>query len=199
MTHSTDISTLVRWMAADFSNQEQAFENPPLFAQIRVCMRPLPYELLSGYSVYLEQAYAISLNQPYRTRVLKFAVVDDRIQVENYAIRDKEEFFGASRDRERLAKLSGDRLEKLSGCNFIVEWTGQSFKAVVEPGKACMVERNGKNTYLDSTFEVSEKGLMSLDRGRDPQTDEHVWGSIAGPFEFARWTSFADEVVGRLG
>ncbi|MFM7907418.1 MAG: chorismate-binding protein, partial [Microcystis sp.] len=25
MTHSTDIKTLARWMAADFSNQEQAF------------------------------------------------------------------------------------------------------------------------------------------------------------------------------
>ncbi|HEY9819830.1 MAG TPA: CpcT/CpeT family chromophore lyase, partial [Candidatus Sericytochromatia bacterium] len=31
MTHSTDIAALARWMAADFSNQPQAFENPPMF------------------------------------------------------------------------------------------------------------------------------------------------------------------------
>ena len=56
MTHSTDIVTLGRWMAADFSNQAQAFENPPFFAHIRVCMRPLPVEVLDGLSLYLEQA-----------------------------------------------------------------------------------------------------------------------------------------------
>jgi len=71
MTHSTDIVTLARWMAADFSNQAQAFENPPFFAHIRVCMRPLPVEVLDGLSLYLEQAYDIELHVPYRVRVLK--------------------------------------------------------------------------------------------------------------------------------
>ncbi|MGL4502877.1 MAG: CpcT/CpeT family chromophore lyase, partial [Planktothrix sp.] len=46
MTHSTDILKLAKLMAADFSNQAQAFENPPFFAHIRVCIRPLPTELL---------------------------------------------------------------------------------------------------------------------------------------------------------
>ena len=134
------------------------------------------------------------LNQPYRTRVLKFITVGDRIEIENYAIKDQEELYGASRDRDRLKALSADRLEKLPCCNFIVEWTGNSFKATVEPGKGCLVERKGKTTYLDSEFEVSEQGLKSLDRGRDVETDELVWGSIAGPFEFVRWENFAHEV-----
>ena len=43
MTHSPDIVTLARWMAADFSNQAQVFENPAFFAHIRVCMRPLDW------------------------------------------------------------------------------------------------------------------------------------------------------------
>lgn len=76
----------------------------------------------------------------------------------------------------------------------IVEWTGQSFKGQVEPGKACMVTRKGKETYLDSEFEIDGERFTSLDRGRDPETDEHVWGSVAGPFDFVRWASFADEV-----
>ena len=46
MTHSTDIVTLARWMAADFSNQAQVFENPAFFAHIRVCMRPLDWGVL---------------------------------------------------------------------------------------------------------------------------------------------------------
>jgi hypothetical protein len=57
-----------------------------------------------------------------------------------------------------------------------------------------MVVRRGVNTYLDSEFEIDSEKFVSLDRGRDPETDEHLWGSVAGPFEFVRWASFADEV-----
>ncbi len=194
MTHSTDIKTLAHWMAADFSNQEQAFENPPMYAHIRVCMRPLPLSLLDGVSFFVEQAYDYMLNNPYRVRVLKLIQSGDRIEIANYTVKDENKFFGASRNPERLQTLQLDQLEKLPGCNMIVEWTGHSFKGHVEPGKACMVVRKGKETYLDSSFEIDQDKFISLDRGRDPETDEHVWGSVAGPFYFVRWASFADEV-----
>lgn len=194
MSHATDIPTLVRLMAADFSNQEQAFENPPFFAHIRVCMRPLPPEILSGVSLFLEQAYDLALDQPYRMRVLKFLEVDGRIEIEHYQVRDEDKFKGASRDLNRLQSLTPDDIEKMCGCTMKVEWTGHSFKGRVEPGKGCIVVRNGKTTYLDSEFEIDEKKLISLDRGRDLETDERVWGSVAGPFEFVRWNNFADEV-----
>jgi hypothetical protein len=194
MTHSTDIATLARWMAADFSNQEQAFENPPFYAHIRVCMRPLPLDVLSGVGFLVEQAYDYLLNVPYRVRALKLLEKGDRIEIENYVLKDDKPFYGASRDLPRLQTLSVDNLEKLPGCNMIVEWTGQSFKGYVEPGKACMVVRKGKTTYLDSEFEIDDQKFISWDRGRDPETDEHIWGSFAGPFYFVRWNSFADEV-----
>ena len=194
MTHSTDLTTLARWMAADFSNQAQAFENPPLFAHIRVCMRPLPVELLSGVSLMVEQAYDYSLHDPYRVRVLKLVAVGDHIEIENYLVHEEAQFYGATRDVKRLEPLKADQLEKLPGCNVHVQWTGHSFKGHVEPGKACMVVRRGATTYLDSEFEIDGEKFMSLDRGRDPETDEHLWGSLAGPFEFVRWASFADEI-----
>ncbi|OUL20971.1 chorismate-binding protein [Nostoc sp. RF31YmG] len=194
MTHSTDIATLARWMAADFSNQEQAFENPPFYAHIRVCMRPLPLEFLSGVSLFLEQAYDYALNDPYRIRVLNLVNAGDRIQIENYNVKEEKNFYGASRNLQKLATLKSDDLENLPGCTMIVEWTGNSFKGKVEPGKGCIVFRKGQKTYLDSEFEINEEKFISLDRGRDPETDEHLWGSVAGPFRFVRWSSFADEV-----
>jgi hypothetical protein len=194
MTHSTDIATLARWMAADFSNQLQAFENPPMYAHIRVFMRPLPLSLLDGVSFFVEQAYDYMLNNPYRVRVLRLIKTDTHIEIENYTVKDEQKLYGASRDPERLQTLKAEQLEKLPGCNMIVEWTGHSFKGKVEPGKACMVVRKGKETYLDSSFEIDQDKFISLDRGRDPETDEHVWGSVAGPFHFVRWASFADEV-----
>jgi hypothetical protein len=194
MTHSTDIATLARWMAADFSNQQQAFDNPPLFAHIRVCMRPLPLSVLDGVSFIVEQAYDYMLNNPYRVRVLKLITVGDHIEIENYTLKEEEKFYGASRDINRLSQLKAEQLEKLPGCNMVVKWTGNSFYGEVEPGKACKVVRKGQETYLDSTFEIDQNQFTSLDRGRDLETDEHVWGSVAGAFHFIRWASFADEV-----
>ncbi len=195
MTHSTDITTLARWFAADFSNQQQAFDNPPLFAHIRVCMRPLPYQLLNGLSLYLEQAYDITLNQPYRVRVLKLVPSENHIEIENYIIDQEAEFYGASRDPQRLKNLKTEYIKKLPGCTFITKWTGKSFKGEVEPGKGCTVVREGKSTYLKSYFEINEHKFISHDTGYGPETGQQVWGAIAGPFEFVRWASFADEVI----
>jgi CpeT/CpcT family (DUF1001) len=194
MTHSTDIPTLVRWMAGDFSNQAQAYENPPLFAHIRVCMRPLPYEFFGGLSLFLEQAYDFMLGNPYRLRVLNFVIVNERIEIEHYNIEPEAEFYGASRQLDKLHQLTRKHIVKMPGCTMITEWTGSTFKGYVEPGKGCRVKRNGRETYLDNSFEISPQKLISLDRGRDLETDEHVWGSIAGAFEFSQRVSFADEV-----
>ena len=194
MSHSTDITTLARWMASDFSNQEQAFENPPFFAHIRVCMRPLPVDLLSGVSFYVEQAYDYMLDDPYRVAVNKLVDAGDHIEIENYRVKDAEKFYGASRDLERLKALEPSGLEKLSGCYMIIEWTGHSFKGMIEPGKSCIVFRKGQNTYLDSDFEIDAEKFITKDRGRDLETDEQIWGSVAGPFHFVRWHSFADEI-----
>lgn len=194
MTHAIDIGTLARWMAADFSNQQQAFDNPPFFAHIRVCMRPLTQEVLGGLGFYLEQAYDFQLQTPYRSRAMKLIPNGDHIVIENYTLQDPELFYGAARDQAKLATLTSAQLQKMDGCNMLVRWTGHSFKGSVEPGKACLVVRQGKTTYLDSEFEIDADKFMSWDRGRDPETDEHVWGALAGPFHFTRKLSYANEV-----
>lgn len=194
MTHPTDVTTLIRWMAADFSNQEQAIENPPFFAHIRVCMRPLNRFLPEGMSLYLEQAYDYMINQPYRVRVLHFIPQEDHILLENYRLSEQETFYGAARDLEKLKTVTPNVVEKMPGCDMTVRWSGKSFIGKVVPGKQCIVERNGKTTYLDNEFEITPDRLVSYDRGRDPETDELLWGSIAGPFEFEKRERFEQEV-----
>lgn len=194
MAHHTNVVTLTKWMAADFSNQAQAIENPPFFAHIQVCMRPLPKNFQSGISLYLEQAYNFQLDKPYRVRVLHFIQRENDVLLENYRVADEAKFYGAARDLNKLATLTLQDLEPMGGCDIIVEWTGSSFRGKVEPGKKCMVERKGMQTYLDNEFIVTESHMTSYDRGRDPNTDELVWGSVAGPFEFDKVTRFASEV-----
>ncbi len=199
MTHTadlqTDINTLARWMAGEFSNQAQAFENPPFFAHIRVWMRPLPAGLFPGIGLFLEQAYDFAQDQPYRIRVLQLLEVGDRIEIPHYRVKDEAAFQGATRDRQKLEQLTSNDLDLMCGCGMQVEWTGHSFKGRVEPGKQCIVERKGEKSYLDNEFEVMDAGatLFSLDRGRDLETDERLWGSIAGPFHFTRVQDFSHE------
>ncbi|MGB8700968.1 MAG: chromophore lyase CpcT/CpeT [Thermosynechococcaceae cyanobacterium] len=194
MTHATDVSTLVRWMAGDFCNQEQAIDNPPFFAHIRVCMRPLPDGFLAGTSLFLEQAYQYALNQPYRLRVLEFLPMEDKILLHNHSLNEESRFYGAARQPNLLQQVQASDIVEMPGCSMWVEWTGHSFIGRIQPGKGCRVNWKGQETYLDNEFEISPKGLSSLDRGRDLVTEERVWGSIAGPFQFVRLTSFADEV-----
>ncbi len=189
-----DVLTLARWLAADFSNQDQAIANPPFFAHIRVCMRPLPPGILGGIALYVEQAYDYQIQEPYRVRVLEILEPQGRIEIENYQVRTEAQFYGAARDPKRLEALTREHLERLPGCKMLVSWTGHSFKGTVEPGKGCIVVRKGQQTYLDSEFEVDSQTLVTHDRGRDPQTDAHVWGALAGPFKFVRRASFAAEV-----
>ncbi|MGD1949558.1 MAG: chromophore lyase CpcT/CpeT [Leptolyngbyaceae cyanobacterium] len=195
MSHATDISTLIKWMAADFSNQAQAIENPPFFAHIRVCMRPLPSSFLSGNCLYLEQAYDFMLGQPYRVRVLRFLLQDEHILLENYTFKEQDAVIGAARDSDKLGSLSEEHIEKMPGCDMTVRWTGHSFIDKVVPGKNCIVVRKGKTSYLDNEFEITDNKLISYDRGRDPETDELLWGSVAGPFEFEKRERFDHEVV----
>lgn len=194
MSNSTDVKGLARLMAADFSNQQQAWDNPPFFAHIRVCMRPLPESLLGGTSLFLEQAYDFLLNQPYRLRVFKIHAVDDHLELEHYKLKEEKEFYNASRNPEKLKELTFEHLEKMNGCDMIAQWHGNCFKGAIKPGKACIVIRKGKESYLDNSFEIDTEKLISFDRGRDPVTDELLWGSIAGAFHFTRIQSFAHEV-----
>jgi hypothetical protein len=201
-TSPEDAFTLASWWAGDFSNWEQAIENPPFFAHIRVCIRPLPVipiaDAPEGAWLYSEQAYDYDLERPYRTAVLHIVSKGDHLEIENYKIKEAEKYFGASRQPDRLQELTADQIEKLCACNMLVHRTeANTFKGVINSGKNCWVVRKNKSTYLANEFEVGEDQFSSLDCGYDPETDELVWGSVAGAFEFTKKTSFATEVQPR--
>ena len=85
-------------------------------------------------------------------------------------------------------------LDPMPGCTMLVHWDATRFKGVVEAGRGCKVVRYNKESYLDNSFEITENALISIDRGRDPVTDEIVWGSIAGAFQFEKINNFSSEV-----
>lgn len=188
----SSLERLVRMLSGGFSNQDQAFENPPLYAHILVKFRPLAQ--LEPGSLLLEQSYAINPAAPYRIRVLRAERQAGQLIIHNQALIDDQRFWGAVDDPERRSQIQASDLRPLQGCAYLVQEEGEGFIGEVEPGCRCLVERKGATSYLVSRLELNPTGMRTIDRGHDPQTHEHLWGSLAGPFEFARTDDYSNEI-----
>jgi hypothetical protein len=189
---SAPLNRLVRLLCGSFTNEAQAFENPPLYAHINVTVRPLPH--LEAGMLLLEQAYALAPAEPYRIRVLEARQEGDALHVRNHSLTDAQRFWGATLNPDQLTAIGSDDLQLLEGCTYVVNPKGDGFSGEVEPGCLCMVERKGRTTYLVSQFEIDAAGMSTIDRGHDPQTHEQVWGSLAGPFQFRRVDDYSSDI-----
>ena len=188
----SSLERLVRMLSGGFSNQDQAFENPPLYAHILVKFRPLAQ--LDPGSLLLEQSYAINPAAPYRIRVLRAESQAGQLIIHNQALIDDQRFWGAVDDPELRCQIQASDLLPRQGCAYLVQAVGEGFIGEVEPGCRCLVERKGATSYLVSRLELNPTGMRTIDRGHDPQTHEHLWGSLAGPFEFARTDDYSNEI-----
>ncbi|MDY6786281.1 MAG: chromophore lyase CpcT/CpeT [Cyanobacteriota bacterium] len=189
-----NLVTLARWMAGDFSNAQQAYDNSKDYAHIHVLFRPLAFEFFSGIGLYSEQVYDYDLWQPYRQGVHRLIDWGDRVYIENYSLNNALYYAGAARELSILKTITPDDIERREGCSMIFERDGDRFSGRVEPGNRCLIEKKGCQTYLDSHVEISEATWVSLDRGLDIETHQQVWGSTYGPLKFEKKESFADEV-----
>jgi len=186
------ITRLVRLLAGRFTNQQQAFENPPLYAHILVQVRPLAH--LSAGSLLLEQSYALDPGKPYRIRVLQVHKGARGLEILNHGLRGEERFWGSVNDKDRRNAIDADDLLLLDGCTYLVRECGNGFAGEIEPGCGCLVERKGVKTYLVSRFEIDPTRMLTVDTGHCPATHEQLWGSKAGPFEFSRSEDHSDEI-----
>jgi len=189
---ASSLLRLVQLLSGGFSNQQQAFDNPPLYAHILVKFRPLP-QLAPG-SLLLDQSYAINPAAPYRLRVLQAEKGEQGLLIHNYALHDEQRFWGAIDDPERRDQIAPGDLRLLEGCSYVVNEDGSGFIGQVEPGCRCLVERKGTTAYLVSSFRIHGDQMRTLDRGHDPNTHEHLWGSLAGEFEFERTDDYSADI-----
>jgi CpeT protein len=193
-TLASDLITLARWMAGDFSNLKQAQENAKDYAHIHVCFRPLPFAFFNGIGLYSEQVYDYDLWAPYRQGVHRLIDQGDQIYIENYGLKNALRYAGSSRDLNILKTITPDCIERRFHCSMVFKRQGERFHGAVEPGNLCLIEKQGCQTYLDSTVEITETTWVSLDKGMDVNTHQQVWGSTYGPLRFEKRESFADEV-----
>jgi hypothetical protein len=142
----------------------------------------------------LEQAYAITPTTPYRIRVLRPELHNGQLLIRNLALREERRFWGASQDSSLRASIQPEDLRPLLGCDYVVHERGEGFVGEVEPGCRCLIDRKGQTAYLVSEFELSSKGMRTIDKGHHPETHEQLWGSLAGAFEFERTHDHSNEL-----
>ena len=80
-------------------------------------------------------------------------------------------------------------------CHYQVLEQPNGYHGAMEPGCKCIVQRNGQDTVLVSSFHLEGDSLSTLDRGHDPETNERCWGSVAGPFRFKRTQSWTADMA----
>lgn len=182
-----------RAIAGDFSNSKQAFADPKNYAHIRIFFRPLPVEFFSGIGFYSEQTYDYDLWSPYRQGLHRLVDQGEKIYIENYGLKDAYLYAGSGHNLEILKTIPPDCLQRRYDCSMVFQWDGNVFRGQVE-GNQCLIERDGKTTYLVSEVELTETTWVSLDRGMDRDTHQQVWGSTHGPLKFEKRQSFADEL-----
>ena len=180
-------------ICGEYSNQEQAFENPPFFAHIFLRYTPLLH--LKPGSILLEQTYAVDPSHPYRLRVIR---AEERapgvIKLWNQTFLDPERFADATFNSDCRKQIQDSDLISMDQCHYQVTEVDGGYRGEMEPGCQCIVHRNGKDTVLVSTFHLKGDALETLDRGHDPLTNERCWGSIAGEFRFLRTKKWDEEI-----
>ncbi|MEO1377240.1 MAG: chromophore lyase CpcT/CpeT [Cyanobacteria bacterium J06635_10] len=193
-SNASDLTTLARWMAGDFSNKKQCFEKPKDYAHIHVFFRPLAFNFFDAIGFYSEQVYDYDLWSPYRQGIHKLVDKGDHIYIENYSLKDSFLYAGAARELEILQTITPECIERRYNCSMVFHREQDMFRGSVEPGNQCLISKRGCQTYLKSEVEITESTWSSLDRGMDIETHEQVWGSTHGALKFEKIASFASEV-----
>ncbi|WP_017326195.1 chromophore lyase CpcT/CpeT [Synechococcus sp. PCC 7336] len=191
---SPQLLELTRCLAGHFNNIAQAMEQPVYFANIHVHHCPLPWSVFDGPGLYLEQHYDVYPDYPYRQGAYRVYETDEGLWLQNYALANRDRFIGACRDLSKVAEMTAADFVQLPGCLSNLVPTETGFHGESIPSKNCRVTRKDRETYLVVKFDITPTRFTSLDRGLDVETDEQVWGSQLGSFEFVKVKDYAERV-----
>jgi CpeT protein len=182
-------------LTGHFSNLNQAQENPKDFARINIYFMPLNFQILGKPALYSEQSYDHDPWNPYRQGFHNIEQKDEFFIVENFGYEQQQRVAGAGQCPKLLERLDPSLLQIRCGCAMhFKEVETDHYLGQVEPGKKCIVPRDGKLTYLVSEVELSETKWNSRDRGFDINTNQQCWGSEHGLLRFDRMSNLGSDL-----
>jgi CpeT protein len=178
---------LASWMAGHFSSRTQAARDFRYF-DVHLQARPIKLQGSDGYWLYIEQAMATALDEPYRQRIYHLTALEDgTFQSRIAELADPDAFVGAWERPEIFQSLREEDLVWRDGCEVALRWDGSSYRGAT-CGQACASTWNG-SAYATSEVVVSGESLTSWDRGFDGE-GRFVWGAIAGGYVFDKLSEY---------
>lgn len=180
----TEINLLKQWMTGHFSSEAQSKEDSA-FLHIELRMQPVWTHRTDGHWLYVEQAAAGSLQQPYRQRIYRLYRQDAQTLVSKvYELPQPLRFAGAWQDTLKLQGLTTDSLLDRQGCAIYLRRNAQGEFEGSTPGNDCLSSLRGAS-YASSEVRIGAWGMVSWDRGWNA-AGKQVWGAVKGGYRFDR-------------
>jgi CpeT protein len=182
-----DLDLLAAWMTGSFSSEAQSKTDAD-FRDIRLHMVPIWKSRTDGRWLYVEQAVASSMDNPYRQRVYRLtARPDGALESAVFTLPGNPIVFaGAWKQDEPLAALAPEKLESRAGCSIILRRLDTATFEGGTTGKECPSNLRGA-AYATSQVRIYSNRMVSWDRGFNDK-DEQVWGAEKGGYEFLKLT-----------
>ena len=155
-------SKFISYFEGYFDNQKQAFHMPREFALIEV-----NHKKLSANKFTVCQKYIMD-SSPYRESIIEVTEQNEKIVLKSYKKEGKKHILLDGCDVEFIYDSEKDEFKGRNNCN------------------QCFVEKDGKNTYLMTEAILGNNYYNVIDKGLDPETNQQLWGSFNGMFEFDR-------------
>jgi hypothetical protein len=170
-------------MTGSFNSSEQARVDSN-YLHINLEMKQIWAKRKDAYWLYVEQAAAWSMDEPYRQRVYK-VFRNDKSKLESavHELRNPKRFIGANPEDAVFNEISPDSLIMREGCSIILDFKYDIFSGSTD-GDLCKSNLRGAS-YATSVVEITDNVLTSWDRGYN-QDNEQVWGAEIGPYIFKK-------------
>jgi CpeT/CpcT family (DUF1001) len=193
MRFSPQLLALADYLTGEFDNREQALADPAWYVHLRLWQIKVPIFIEDSITIFAEQANIVSLDQPYRQRIMRLRTTDSLdvpITVQYYMLQDPGAASGGGSNPSRIQNLKEEQLDLLPGCvlNVSVKELANNnyeFSAVPPRQAKCTFNYLGNTVQVSLGFDVTQKELKTYDKGID-ETGRATWGAILGPFCYTR-------------
>ncbi|MGF1590567.1 MAG: chromophore lyase CpcT/CpeT [Pleurocapsa sp.] len=195
---SLQLTTLATYLAGEFSNQQQALQQPAWYVNLRLWIRPVPIFTDNSITLFAEQANVIKIDQPYRPRILRLRQ-KETLEVEFYMFEDLATARGAGHNKALIRQITPEKIKFLPDCTLKVASKqlndGQyCFETTPKTPKPCKVTYQGTTFQVFLGFKATADELQTYDKGIDPETGQGTWGALMGAYCFSKLQDFSGDL-----